>query len=120
MNLTNHQTANLRHGSEKGDRKGPGRRSNAEKAREWGCDPLEFLSKQASNENNPIEIRMDAAKAILPYCYARRREETQDGATAMTVILPIEFSASDLVQKRLIHDRQPAEDIDSDTTDPDD
>jgi hypothetical protein len=56
---------------------------------EAGFDPLRWLIAVAQDERQPHDVRMDAAKTLLPYAYAKRSPEDADGNTqATTVILP--------------------------------
>jgi hypothetical protein len=38
---------------------------------EHGVDPVEQLAKAMKDENVPLEVRVDCAKALLPYVYPR-------------------------------------------------
>lgn len=37
----------------------------------YGVDPVEQLAKAMKDENVPLEVRVDCAKALLPYVYPR-------------------------------------------------
>ena len=43
----------------------------AQKAAEGGLAPLDHLLAVMRDEDQPSNIRMDAAKAALPYCHAK-------------------------------------------------
>jgi hypothetical protein len=47
------------------------RTRNLRQAVQSGMTPLEFLLEQMHKVDNPITMRMEAAKSAAPYCHAR-------------------------------------------------
>lgn len=76
-----------------GARKGAGRKPGQstkmnqearKKALEGGISPLDYMLAQMRDEQNPRELRMDAAKAAAPYVHARLAAVEHSGGVALT------------------------------------
>lgn len=68
-----------------------------------GITPLDFLLSVLRNEELPVEIRLDAAKAAAPFIHPRRAPEDRAGKTVPPIFYihpSLEADGSDLTVRR--------------------
>ncbi len=92
-----------------GPRNGAGRKPGAatkfnqaarEKAAEGGIMPLDYMLSVLRDENQPREVRMDAAKASAPFTHARLEsiKHSGDPANPLQTVTRIERTIIDPIQ----------------------